>query len=185
MDAETILNIALASLLGVMHLSALATCIIWRARKYRKGLHCSAPGFIFLFLSFVLGVLFPIDGFVFIDGGASGTELLIFAMVICPPLLALSVWEACYCVFLDGDEIVKRTLFSETRIDLSVLGTAIDDAGPFTVDFWISVFSPEGQVIHFNSRRIQGDVASFLEECKKIQKKNNPGKDGSAKRGRR
>lgn len=171
MTPEIILDIVLSCLLGAMQLSVYAVCVIWRIKKYRKGLHYSTAGFGALFLSSLFGVFLPIGGFTFLDAGEAGTKSLITAAVFCPILLTLSIRGICYCVFLDGRHVVKRTLFSEIRIDLGDPGTTIDDSEPFSVTFWISISCPKNQTIQFNSRRIEGDLAAFLQNCKKIQNK--------------
>lgn len=169
MDAEVILDIALGSLLGVAHAFVIVTSVIWRRRKYRKGLHYSAIGFASLLLSSFFGVFLPIGGFTFLDGGKSGTKALITALVFCPWLLVLAVRGICYCIFIDGTEVVKKTLLREVRIDLRDEGTTIDDSQPWTVTFWISINSGKNTTIQFNSRRTEGDINSFLDNCKKIQ----------------
>ena len=172
MDAEAILDIVLGSLLGVAHAFVIATSAIWRVRKYCKGLHYSAVGFAFLILSCYFGVFLPIGGFTFLDGGKAGTKALIVALVICPWLLVSAVRGICYCVYIDGTEVVKRTFFSETRIDLKDEGAFIEDYYPHTITYWVKIYSGDNRIITFNSRRIEGDVKEFLENCKKIQLEN-------------
>ncbi len=171
MNAEVILDIVLSSLLGTMHLSSFVTCIVWRIRKFRRGLHTSTAGFLAFALSIFFGVFLPIGGFTFLNGGTAGTKSLIIAMVFCPILLPFALREVCFCIFLDGNDVVKRTLFSETRINLREPGAYIDCDKPFTITFWISINCRDNQTIQFNSRRIEGDLASFLKDCKKVKTK--------------
>lgn len=171
MDAEAILDIVLASLLGAMHALALAICIIWRVKKYRKGLHYAVAGFVFLGLSVCIGVALPIGGFTFLNGGTSGTKALISGMVFCPIILPFAIRAACYCIYIDGHEVVKSTLFSEIRIDLEDPGTYIYDRDqPFSLNPWIYIYSSDDKVIEIDSRRIEGKLTLFLDDCKKIQK---------------
>ena len=169
MDAEVILDIALGSLLAAAHASVIATSVIWRRRKYRKGLHYSTIGFASLFLSLFIGAFLPIGGFTFLDGGKSGTKALIAALVICPLLLASAVRGICYCICIEGTEVVKKTLLHEVRIDLRDEGTTIDDRKPWTKTFWISINSGKNTTIRFKSRGTEGDINSFLDNCKKMQ----------------
>ena len=117
------------------------------------------------------GVFLPIGGFTFLDGGTAGTKSLITGMVFCPLILPFAIRGVCFCVFIDGTYVVKRDLFSETRIDLANPETFIDDRKPFTKAFWITISTATNETIQFNSRRIEGDLASFLKDCKRIQNK--------------
>ena len=163
-----VLDIVLGSLLAAAHVSAVVTVVIWRLRKYRKGLHFSTIGFASLFLSFYIGVFLSIGGFTFLDGGTAGTKALIVATVICPFLLIFALRGICYCIFIDGHDVVKRTFFREVRIDLRGEGVIIDDRKPWTKSFWISINSGKNQTIAFNSRRTEGDIASFVDSCNRI-----------------
>lgn len=171
MKPEIILDIVLSSLLGIIQFLAYLTCIIWRIKKFRKGLHYSAAGIAGLLISVFFGVFLPIGGFTFLDGGTAGTKSLITGIVFCPLILPFAIRGMCFCVFIDGTYVVERTLFSETRIDLTNSETFIDDSKPFTIAFWISIVSGENRAIQFNSKRIEGDLASFLKDCKRIQNK--------------
>lgn len=172
MNLDFLLNVILSSVLAVIQLLAYVVCIVWRKKKYRKGLHYSTAGFAALFLSAFFGIFLPIGGFTFLSGGEAGTNSLIFAVVFCPIALVISIKGICFCIFLEGNEVVKRTLFHETKIDLSDQKTSIYDNEPFTITFYITVKSPRNQTIRFNSRRIEGDLESFLKQCKKIHTNN-------------
>ncbi len=169
-NPEIILDIVLIFLLGTMLILAYVFCAVWRVKRYRKGLHHSTAGFAFLVLSSFFGIFLPIGGFTFFDGGTAGTKLLIIAVVFCPFLIALALRCTCFCIFLDTNFVVQRVLFSEVRIDLSDSETFIDDSKPFTISFSIGIYSKGNQCICFNSRRIEGDLRLFLDECKKVKK---------------
>ncbi|MBQ2493868.1 MAG: hypothetical protein II520_01385, partial [Bacilli bacterium] len=77
MKPEIILDIVFSSLLGIIQLLAYLTCIIWRIKKFRKGLHYSAAGIAGLLISVFFGIFLPIGGFTFLDGGTAGTKSLI------------------------------------------------------------------------------------------------------------
>lgn len=168
MDAEIILDIVLSCLLGSMHLFALAMCLVWRIRRFRKGLHFSIAGLAALFSSFMLGVFMPIGGFTFMDGGRAGTKTLIVAVLFCPILLVFAILGICFCIYIDGSEVVKRTAFSETRIDLAKTGSYVDARNPSSKLIDI-VIGDADHVIRFNGDRIEGDVNSFLKACAKAQ----------------
>ena len=169
MNVEIILNIFLTSFLGVSHVFVIVTSLVWRLRRFHKGLHYSAIGLGYLFLSIYVGMFLPIGGFTFLDGGASGTKALIAAAIICPFLLFFAIRGFCYCIYIDGCEVVKRTLFREVRIDLRDKSVIIDDSEPWTITFWISIRSDKNQIT-FNSRRTEGDIRSFVKNCKIIHK---------------
>ena len=168
MTAEMILDIVLASIVGVMQLYVYLACLIWRIKKYRKGLHYSAAGIFAVVLLAFAGIFLPVGGFTFLNGGTAGTKTLFFAMVFCPLLAYGSVRWTCFCVYLDGKCAVKRTLFSEKRVDLTAEGAFIDDSDPINIFFWIRIGSAEGEMIEFNCRRIEGNLTLFLNQCKKV-----------------
>jgi len=116
----------------------------------------------------LFGIFLPIGGFTFLDGGSSGTRSLIIGLVICPIALVFALNGICFCIFLNGHEVVKRTLFSETKVDLRDPETFIDDPVPRRKYVLTSIVSAKSQiVIQFESLGTEGDLTSFLEDCKK------------------
>ena len=170
MSAEGVLDIVLSSLVVAMHLFAVVSCLVWRIKKFHKGLHHSIVGLLVLLASLYLGVFLPIGGFTFLDGGTSGTKSLLVATLFCPALLSLYLHECCFCIYLDDSVVVKRTLFSETRIDLMESKSLIDDTGPFPKYFRFTIESLDNKTIQFITSHIEGDLMSFLRACKEAQK---------------
>ena len=120
-------------------------------------------------LSALLGIFLPISGFTYTDGGQSGTKLLIVAILFCPAMVAFSLREFCFCIFVDGKDAVKRVLWVETRIDLSENGAAILLGVEFA-RLEVAIISSDGKKeIRFSERLVEGDVSEFLEICKKIR----------------
>ena len=169
MDAETILDIILGSLLGLVFLSCAILALVWRLTKFVKTIHATGVGSLAMVLSALLGILPPISGFTFMDDGQSGTKALIVAILFCPAMVAFSLREFCFCIFVDGKDAVKRVLWVETRIDLSENGAAIllgEDFGRLQ----IAIISSDGKKeIRFSERHVEGDVSEFLEICKQIR----------------
>ena len=173
MNAEIIANIVLLSILAAMQLFAYITCVVWRKTKYHKGLHNSGLGFSFLFLSFFVGVFIPIIGLVFPSKELPLYEQLAYETAFCLICLVVAIRGICFCIYLDGNHIVKRTLFSEVRIDLTDSGTTIDDSMPHSKDFWTSIYSSNGKIIQFRACAIGGDANQFIKDCCEIQNKKN------------
>ena len=172
MTSETILDIILGSVLGLAHLLSAIYIIFWRRKKYSKGIHTTHIGATMLCFSVCMGVVLPIGGFTYPDGGQSGTKALITAMVICPFPLVASLRFLCFCVFIDEKSVIERVLWFEKRIRLDEPGTLIllDNSYGRLV---ISIISEDKKkMIEINERHFLGDVSDFLEACKKIRKEN-------------
>ena len=169
MNAETILDIILGSLLGLGFLCCAILALVWRLTKFVKTIHTTAAGSLAMVLSALLGIFLPISGFTYTDGGQSGTKLLIVAILFCPAMVAFSLREFCFCIFVDGKDAVKRVLWVETRIDLSENGAAILLGVEFA-RLEVAIISSDGKKeIRFSERLVEGDVSEFLEICKKIR----------------
>lgn len=176
MDVETIIDIVLSIFLGSAHLLFLLVSLTWRHKKYQKFLHNTWTGIISFLLSFCFGVLLPIAGFVFLDNGEAGTKMLIIGSILCPLFLLLSIHNFCFCIYIEGNLVIKKTLFTAVRIDISKVDSVVEKR-PVFGDYAINIISANGDCIQFFKRTIEGDVQLFLKECYKIQKaeknKNN------------
>ena len=173
MNTETIASIILLSVLAVMQISTYITCIIYRKTKYHKGLNYSVFGFIFLFFSTYFGVFMPIYGFIF-NGNNDGQiiKYIVIEMVLTIVCLIIAIRGICFCIYLEGNYVVKKTLFSEIRIDLTDSATKIDDSMPHSKDFWTTIYSSNGKIIQFRACAIGGNANQFIKDCCDIQNKS-------------
>ena len=171
--AELVLDIVLGSFLGLINLGSAVFVLVWRRKKFSKGIHCTTVGIIYLVLSFSLGVFLPIGGFTFLDGGQSGTKALITATVISPIMLSVALRTLCFCVFIKDKAVIKRILLRETAIPLDEIGTTIL-LGVSGGRLEVTVLSEDGKrVIRFNESHLEGNVPDFVETCKQIHHKGN------------
>ena len=170
MTYEAICDIILFSFLAFIHFSILLICIVWRVKKYHYGLHHSVFGFSFLVISLFVGIFLPLGGFTVLDEGTSGTKALIAGVIICPFLLFFAFRDICFCIYIDGNYIVKRSFLHETRIDLTKPDTVIDDSKPLSTWLDVTISSDKNKIIRFKGRRIEGELLQFLKQCQKIKK---------------
>ena len=175
MNAEVILDIVLGTLLVSAHLGCAIVALIWRRTRFCKTahtIHCTQIGCFPFGWSVLYGIIFPIAGFTVLDGGQSGTKVLISAIVFCPMALAWSTYLLCFCIFLDGKTVVKRVLWSETRIKLDEPGAYILAGMSFGSDD-VTIVSDDGtKIIDFGERHVQGNVKDFLKIRKQICEEN-------------
>ena len=166
--AEFILDIVLASFLAISHLFVLLVTVIWRRKKFRKGMHDSVFGTCFLLFSIFFGVFLPVGGFTFFDEGTSRTAVLIFATLCCPAPLIYSLHLLCFCIFIDGNKLVKRTLCKETSIRLDSPDCELFFSSDVRLLEATIICRSENKTIKITERHMQGGFSKFLEECKKI-----------------
>ena len=172
MDGAPILYIVFWSLLGAEHAFVIITAAAWRLRRYHKGLGHSGCGFLALGLSLSFVAVTVYFSIFPSSDGTPAIVVIEYATVFCLIPLSISLPCLCYCVYIDGTEVVKRTLFSEIRIDLKDEGTFIEEFFPYSIDYWVKIYSGDNRILTFNSARIEGDKKEFLENCKKIQLEN-------------
>lgn len=168
MKPELVANIVISCYLGIIHVSALIIVLIWRIKKYKRGLHHTAAGFCFAFFSIIFGLFFgPISPHFFGDAAENLTRNLILCSILCTAFLSGSVTLLCFCIFIDGSVLIRRSLFTETRIELAQDGVSIDIPNQYSA-FIISL--KEGKIIEIYIRHVEGDSNKFIERCKAFQK---------------
>lgn len=173
MNGELIVDIVLSLLLGTMHLSTFLIILVWRFKNFVKNLHSTIPGYEFFVLSFLFGVLLPLGGFTFLDGGTAGTKSLVLGVFVCPPALFIAIRLSCFCIYIDKDYAIKKTLFKVVRIYLKDPETVIIDRRPYSKLVNIGIISKNNDAILFNGLFIEGNVSEFMDKCSIIHNKSD------------
>ena len=167
--SQLILTVVLDVLLFLMHVVCAAIIVFWRRKKFRRQIHRTGSGVAFYMISLIIALVGVLETHLFFQRAEDGIVLLFFCVILCPIGIAISLHDCCFCVFVDGEDVVLRTLMTETRINLSMPGTVIDDQGIYGC-FTISIVSNDGEAIQFNRRKVSGDIIKFLESCKSKQR---------------
>lgn len=164
---ELIIDIILGSFVFVSHISVLVIALLWRKKKFHKVLHMTTGPMVIYTISFVFCSFLSIGGFTFLDNGTVGTKTLIASVLISIPSLLISLFGACFCIYIDGTHVVKRTLFKEIRIDLSKNDVCLIHFEEPLI-FIARITDSSGNEIRFRWRNIQGDFRAFWNNCKSI-----------------
>ena len=169
---ETLLDIVFASLLAAFHIFVFLVIIVWRFKHFHKYLHTSHVCFIFLVLSTFIGVFLPVGGMTFLSDGTAGTKAVVISFLFCPPMLIVAIKYGCFCIYIDGDYAVKKTLFHVTQIDLKNPLTIIKDANVYFKFTVVGIVSKDNESITFTAGYVEGNVALFMSDCKSIHAGN-------------
>ena len=165
---QLILVIVLDCLLLLAHAVCATIIITWRSKRFRRQIHRTGSGLALFVFSLFISLAGILSTHLLFSSTEKGVALLFICLLFCPLGIAVSLHLCCFCVFIDGKDVVSRTLFSQTRIDLSLPGTVIDDQDMYG-HFTISIIASDGRSIQFNRRKVSGDVIEFLESCRSIQ----------------
>lgn len=173
MKAEIVANIILTAFLVFVHILVWIIFGIWRLNNYHKGgLHYSGTSLFALLLSTFFNAFLAIGCFTFFNQGISTTKGLVCSILLFWPMLLIGLKDGCFCIYIDGDYAIKKTLFSNVRINLKESGTVIDDTLPRNKWRWITITSSNNDVISFNSIIIEGNINLFVSTCIKINSGN-------------
>lgn len=143
--------------------------LLWRKKKMCRQIHKSKLFWPLIITSYVIVLIHIIIILIFHKEivGAGAIFGLFFVFQIC--LVICSVNVGCFCIYIDGTEVVERRLFKETRIDLAKNTTSFDTDGYFT----FTIFDKEGTIIEFhNENYYEQNIKVFINACLKIIKEN-------------
>jgi len=169
---RVVLAIVFGTLLIIETLGSILTIAIWRKKKFvptTTTIHFFPSSLIPLFISLSFSLFFIIGGFTFLDDGQRYPEAICSGCLFSTICLPISVILSCSCVFIDGHEVIKRTLRKENKIDLYSPDCRIDDQGIYNYGHWMItiVLLESGNMIQINRRLIvhPDTLKSFLEKC--------------------
>lgn len=148
--------------------------MFWKTKKTDKVLHMSGTGYACFLISLAVAVDSIIVGAFIIKPKSDSFILLLLCIAFNQVFLALTLHDCCFIIYIKNNcFIIKKTLFSEIKIDLRVPGVFIDDQDIYKYLYgWkvVTIFSPNGETIQFYRPKIKGDLIGFIENCKSIQK---------------
>lgn len=94
--------------------------LLWRKKFFVKDSINYTRWIFGIALLIIIGycILFPI--WIYYDQSFAFFIVYLYIEII---LIIYGFYFSCFCIFVDGNEVVKRTLLKETRIDISENGT--------------------------------------------------------------
>lgn len=154
--------------MAVIHILAFALILIWRFKNNHKYLHTANVSLIIMAISALFGIFLPIGSLTFLNAGTEATKPVVLSFLLCPPILVAAMKYGCFCIYIDGKYVIKKTLFNTTSVDLKDSGTVIKDANYYIKGTILGVVSKNNKSIMFTAGYIEGNVKQFMSDCKNI-----------------
>lgn len=90
-----------------------------------------------------------------------GPEVPILALLITLSVVCSITWicTSCFCIYMEGSTVIKRTLFKQIDIDLDNEETIIENGVELA---FVTSFIYKNKRITINAKRLEGNVHDLL-----------------------
>ena len=157
--SKTIIGIILITVISLYYLFILLLVFFWRKSRFVDYIHRTKVSFVFLSLSIITLVLLIVACIFFVNN--QGVEIPILALFIILSIVSSIVWicTSCFCIYMEGSRVIKRTLFKQVEIDLNSKETIIENGVGMA---YITSFICKNKKITINVKRLEGNIQDLL-----------------------
>ena len=156
---KIIFGIILIITLSLYYLFVFLLVFFWRKKRFVKYIHQTSVSIVFLTLS-IITFISSIVACIFYTNN-QGVEVSIIALFIILNIVCSIAWicTSCFCIYMEGSRVIKRTLFKQIDIDLNDEETTIENGVELA---FLTSFICKNKIITINPKRLEGNIQDLF-----------------------